>query len=234
MSEAETIDMQSVVLTPREEGGTNNELAEKIHFQCSFCGKQVGIYPMERALCEKLSGEKFYCTFCLRNNHHTKINKHILILSFRSVISYYYHAKYLTASNRKLWISEIADYIDSHWDAGLLNPAFLYDPSSFLWFIDFSKVGKDGRRMRLCEVLKTVANMLACFNLRQHIPEIKMGKYFYKFDEAITKFYKNRYRPADKRMLIPTLNNCGVFEPTTKSFTFDGSRGFTPNNLYGD
>ena len=225
-----TIDRQNIELEPIE-SDSEVELSEEIHYNCCFCGKQVGLLPMERKLAERLSGERFYCPFCLRNNMHTKANKDILIMSFRSVFSYYYYVKYVSVGKRNLWISEIQDCIESHWDAGMANPAFSYDPNSFLWFIDFQKVGKGRRRIRTSDVLKTILNQILCLNLAHHLTSVKLGRFYHKFEVAINKFNEERYRPTDKRFLIPTLKDCGGYEQP-KKFTFDESREFTPGILY--
>ena len=224
-----TIDRQNIQLQEIE--NESDELSEHIHYSCCFCGKQVGMLPMIRKWCERLSGQRFYCPFCLRHNMHTKANKHILIMSFRSVFAYYYYAKYVSVVKRNLWLSEITDIIDSHWDAGIQNPVFTYDPDSFLWFIDFSKVGKGRKKVRASEVLKTIQNQILCLNLPHHITSIKMGKFYHKFETAVEKFSQERYRPTNKRFLIPTLKDCGGYE-SNKKFTFDDSRGFIPDNMY--
>jgi hypothetical protein len=223
------IDSQTVVLSPKKVD--KGELSEKIYYECFFCGKRSGLYTAERRLCEKLSGDKFYCSFCLRHNLHQKSNRNVLVLSLRSIFAYYYYEKYLYTANRELWISEIMDYIDAHESVGLKNPVFVYDTDSFLWFIDFSKVGKSGKKIRVNEVLKTIINMLVCLNLEHHIPSVKTGKLYHKIYDAIMKFYRNRYRPEDKRMLIPTLKDCGAWE--SKKFSFDWSRDFLPDKIYG-
>jgi len=225
-----TIDRQNIELAEIE--NDSDELSEHIHYSCCFCGKQVEMLPMIRKLCERLSGQRIYCPFCLRNNMHTKSNKHVLIMSYRSVFGYYYYTKYLGAGKRNLWLTEISDIIDSHWDAGVQNPVFLYDPDSFLWFIDFSKVGKGRKRIRTNEVLKTILNQILCLNLPHHITTMKMGKFYHKFETAIKKFSEERYRPTDKRFLIPTLKDCGGYE-SQKKFTFDVSREFTPDHMFG-
>jgi hypothetical protein len=36
-----------------------------------------------------------------------------------------------------------------------------------------------------------------------------MCKLYQKYEEAIDDFYKERFRPEGKKLLIPTLKNCG-------------------------
>lgn len=224
------IDTQTVTISPMKTDA-NGELSDKIWYECAFCGKRTGLYPSERRLCERLSGERFFCPFCLRHGFHTRTSKNILVISFRSIIAYYYYDKYIYAANRHLWIKEVTDCIEAHWEAGMKNPVFTYDPESFLWFVDFGKVGKGKKKIRITEVLKTILNMLVCFNMPQHIPNLKKGNLYQKFAEAILKFYKNRYRPPGKAMLIPTLKDCGVYE--SKRFSFETSRDFLPDKIYG-
>ena len=129
------------------------------------------------------------------------------MLSFRSIIGFYYYHLYL--SNEKLYHSQIEDFINSHEATGLQNPLFQYDPDTFMWFIDFSRVGKGKKKISLREIKKTIINILICFNLPENIEHIKPSKLFDKYEEAILKFHQERYRPENKKILIPTLVNCG-------------------------
>ncbi len=222
-----TIATQNIKLRPIKQD-LGGELSDQISYRCSFCFKLVGLYPTARRICEKLSGDDFYCAHCLRNSFNTKASRHILILSFRAVIGYYYEALYNTTP-RELWISEIEDYVQMHSLVGQQNPVFKYDPESMLWFVDFSKIGRGKKKIRITDVLKTVINVLACFNLHQHVPLIKMSKFYGKYEEAITKFYRQRYRPDDKPLLIPTLAGCSEVDP--KKVCIDDTRDFTSCDL---
>lgn len=226
MAKPTIISTQKVIITPEE---PTVYMSDKVHYQCSFCGKMTGLYPISRHLCEKLSGDSFHCPFCLRNRFNGKMNRHILILSFRAIVGYYFHEKYQASSNRSIWLSEIKDCIRSHEKVGLQNPIFSYDPETLLWFVNFERVGKGRKKIRVVEVLKTLVNMLACFNLPQHIPNIQMTKLFTKYSEAVKKFYKERYRPEGKRLLIPTLAQCGVYDSV--NFKLDDTRLFLPDKL---
>jgi len=225
-----TITSQNIKLFPIDQD-LNGELAEKIHYECNFCGKTIGLYPLNRKICERLSGDQFYCPFCLRNRFNTRNNKHILILSFRSLVGYYYYEKYAYTHNREVWISEIMDFMESHAAAGLVNPLFSYDPESMLWFIDFSKVGKGRKKVKVAEVLKTILSILTCFNINQHVTNGKLSKFYLKYEEAILKFYQQRYRPEDRKHLIPTLANCGIYE--NKKYSLENTRLFTPAKIIG-
>ncbi len=201
----------------------NGELSDLIHCECKFCRKIIGLYPNFRKICERLSGNDFYCSFCLRHNFNGKLNKNILILSFRGIIGYYYYDKYLHCQNRQI-ISEIEGYVESHVKTGLQNPLFSYDPETMLWFVDFNRVGRSSKKIKICEVMKTIANILVCFNLPINIPGIKTQKLYQKYKTAIVKFYSNRFRPANRLHLIPTLNGCGILE--TKKYNVDETRDF--------
>ncbi|NIQ15296.1 MAG: hypothetical protein GTO02_13160, partial [Candidatus Dadabacteria bacterium] len=88
---------------------------------CNFCHKQTGINPNN----ERLSGrDKFFCTFCIRHNFHTKNNANVLILSFRAILGYFYEEFYSGKNGRKIWLSQLKDYADIHQKIGLENPAF--------------------------------------------------------------------------------------------------------------
>jgi hypothetical protein len=224
-----TINTQDVKLEPIA-SNQSGELSDHIHYECSFCEKTVGLYPPQRRLCERLSGSNFYCVFCLRHGFNGKSNRNVLPVSFRAIAGYYYYEKYLYANHRQVWVAEIEDYLDAHEAAGLQNPVFSYDPESMLWFVDFNKVGRGRKKIRLSDVMKTITNILLCFNLPQHIPNIKMSKLFVKYSEAIDKFYTQRYRPEDRRLLIPTLAGCGVWE-SSKKYGMENTRLFSSPKL---
>jgi hypothetical protein len=207
------------------EPDTNGELSELLHSECSFCGKDVALKVGTIHLHERFS-RKFYCAFCLRHRFFTKNDHHILMTTFRGIIGYYYHAFYRNNfTSHAMYYSEISEYIDAHVRTGLLNPVFYYDPESYLWFIDFSRVGKGKGKELYEDVLKTISDILFCFNLPHHISSIKMCEVYEKWKEAIDKFYQQRYRPAGKRILMPTLSGCGAYE-SNQSFHMDSTRDF--------
>jgi hypothetical protein len=234
MPKATKIQQQSVKLTPvkKDLGG---ELAEKIYYECDFCRKTVGLHPEIRRVCERLSGDGFYCAFCLRNNFHIKSNRHILITSFRGVIGYYYYALY-ASPHRQLYLANLEDYISSHIHAGSQNPIFRYDPESYLWFIDFSRVGRCRKKIKLQDVNRTIVNVLTCFNLWDHIPNVRMHKLYDKYAEAVEKFHTQRYRPEGKRMCLPTLSQCFTYpyqyeQQLPKGYNLEDTRNFTPKDF---
>lgn len=209
--------------------GQNGELCEKSLRKCNFCEKSCEIGS--NLVVEKLSAPgNFYCPFCLRHDLHTGKSKDILILSFRSIIGYFYFQNYIqVTSGRKIWLSEIEDFIQSHVKAGETNPLFLYDPETMLWFVNFGKVGDSKRKVPIEEVLKTIVNILTCFNLSQTVPGLSLVSFYEKYKEAIDAFYRKRYRPEKRKMLIPTFKELGVHE--SKMFNNEKMRNFTYQDL---
>jgi len=226
--------VKEIELIPRKED-LDGELSNEIYYECDFCGKRMPQKPDPRTLCERLSGEHYYCSFCLRNKFHTKNNRHILMLSFRSLIGYYYYKFYVhpITSMKKIYLSELEDIIKAHEQAGLQNPLFHYDPETFIWFIDFSRIGRNGKKIKLNDVLKTIINILVCFNVSDKFYDVKSHLLYKKYEEAIEKFYQSRYRPTGKIILVPTLAGCGItsFTETTKTWSVEGTREFTREEL---
>lgn len=205
----------------------SGDLAEKIYYQCAYCEKLVGMNPFTRDICEKLSGgDEFYCSFCIRNGFNTRRTKHILTLSFRAILGYYYYELFAYSAIRKMWFSEIEDFLRYHIWTGGQNPIFTYDYDTMLWFVDFSKVGRSRRKIKVTEIIKTITNILACFNLRTTVPKCEMHEVYRKYAEAVMKFYTQRYRPEGRPMLIPTLQGCGDIE-VNKRYNIDTTRYFS-------
>jgi hypothetical protein len=181
------------------------ELSNKVVEKCVFCEKSITINACNSLLIKKLSGpERTFCSFCLRNSFYTKKNKHILILSFRNLIATLYYQSYF-GKNRNLWLSQIREYIDIHEHIGLKNPLFMYDPETYLWFVDFSRIGTGKKEIPIIEVHRTIVDILVCFNLEnffdQHPSEI-----FAKYRDAIDLFYEKRFRPKKRKILIPSFS----------------------------
>ena len=190
----------------------SGELSDRVLRKCNFCEKECEYFTNQSQIIDRLSGPKnFYCPFCLRHGFNNRSNRDVFILSFRSIYAYFYLQNYFCSTiGKKLWISEIEDYIESHKAVGLINPLFFYDDDTMLWFIDFSKVGNSKKKIPLDEILKTVVNILASFNFRENIVGMKLSDLYLKYKEGIEAFYQKRHMPKDGRILIPTLENTGA------------------------
>lgn len=223
---------QPVQLLPVEKK-VKGDLCDEIYYECAFCGKKEAVSGEHRTICERLSGDNFYCSFCLRNQFHTKNNRNVFICSFRAIIGFYYYNfyKFPPTFCNHIYISELQDYIAAHVNAGLANPVFSYDPTTYLWFIDFSRVGRGRKKVKLKEVLHTVSNILTCFNLAQHIPKLDIPFFYGKFEDSLLKFQATRYRPENHYYCIPTFANCIDGYLSKKTFTFEDTRWFTPDQI---
>lgn len=200
------------------------ELASEVTERCYFCRKKIVINETNLSLIKKLSGpDRTFCSFCLNHDFHCKKSKHILTLSFRSIIASFYYHNYM-CPNRKMWLSQIQEYIDIHRQAGLSNPLFSYDPETYLWFVDFSKAGPGRKSLPIEEVQKTIINILTCFNLNHFFGLNSQQEVYKKYKEAIDLFYQKRFRPRNRRMLIPTF-------PTTLKLSPDKFRNFSSHHL---
>lgn len=222
--------VQQVKVSAISDGGSL-AMNDRSHVICSFCETGTTLSRVSRSLVDKLSrSNETYCRFCLRHNLTSRNNRHTLILTFRSIIGYYYYQFYRSKdAKRSLFHSQLQDFVRIHEQAGLANPVFRYDPDSFLWFVDFEKIGSTGRKIAIQEVNRNVINILSCFNLPQNIPGFKPSALYKKYSEAIDLFYSQRSRPEGKRILNPTLLNCGVFE--TKEIPLDKTKEFLPQDM---
>lgn len=205
-----------------------NALTDTFYRTCLFCDKIVKINALNFKSCIKLSGKKkFFCPFCLRHNFHFRSSRNVLIMSYRSLIAHYYYKHYLgKAGKKKLWLNQIESYVAKHQFVGLRNPVFCYDADTYLWFVDFNRIGKDAGKAPIEEVLVTAKLILLCFHLTEHYGEWLFNSTWEKFEKAITLFYEQRQRPIDRRMLIPTLMNSGVQGDQNY---FCETRDFLPN-----
>jgi hypothetical protein len=210
----------------------NGALAHEVYYECTFCQKTM--FPLVedlKVMYANLSGSRYHCPFCIRHGFNTRNSKHVLILSFRAIIGYYYHYHYDTPTfEPKLYYSEIKEIVDFHVETGLTNPVFYYDPETYLWFVDFGKVGHGRKKISVNDTLKTISNILLCFNLNKHLVSPKIHVLYNKYAEAMRKWYENRTRPEGKRMLIPTLLGCGAV-PNPYGFTIDETKDFTSRDL---
>jgi hypothetical protein len=224
----------------------------KSYCRCSFCEKETPVSPRGKLLSQILlpaGANRFYCNFCLRHKFYQRDSKDILILSFRGILGYYYYSFYALTKSPLMFISEINDYIDLHVKIGSQNPVFFYDNESYLWFVDFSRIGSDKVPIRM--VLNTISEILMSFNLLDHVKDIKPHKLYLKYEEAIIKFNDKRTRPETGRILSPTLMRTGASEYSAEKITsttytsygvnsvndskrkisFEETRDFTPEML---
>jgi hypothetical protein len=130
---------------------------------------------------------------------------------------------------RRLWLSDIEDMVSAHINVGLENPVFTYDPDTFLWFVDFTKVGQGKKKVALEAVVATISQIATCFDLTNFASKQGMHNLLEAFSRATEKFYTNRYRPDDRKMLIPTFSSIG--EPLPKDYCVEEVRAFTAKKL---
>lgn len=99
----------------------------------------------------------------------------------------------------------------------------MYDQETYLWFIDFSRVGTGKKEIPIIEVHRTIVDILTCFNLEHFLGPDAPIEMFTKYQDAIDLFYEKRFRPKRRKLLIPTLT---CFEASSEKF-----RDFIPKNL---
>lgn len=202
----------------------NGELADTVASQCSFCEKLVTTSTEYFLFYKKFGHDKFFCPFCLRHQFYQKHAKNQLLLSFKGIIGYYYICLYYDEHRRKLYKNQLADLITNHVKIGLVNPVFAYDPETFLWFVDFNRVGTSKHKVPVEEVHFTVEQIIESFRMKELVPQVDDDKFADKFADAVTQFYETRHRPKDKRILVPTFLNCGV----TEQIDFETTKMITP------
>lgn len=199
-----------------EEISTDGEIEGDVEIsyrRCNFCSKETTLKSHAAAIASQLSGaNKFYCTFCLRHKLNTKNSKNTLVLSFRGLIGYYYYAFHMLPKVPIMYLTQLRDFIDLHVAVGQQNPLFTYDEESYLWFIDFSRIGKHKDQLPIEEVLKTVSEIIMSFGMFDYIKDIKPHILYQKYEEAIQVFYHQRKRPENARILSPTLIKTGASE----------------------
>lgn len=213
-----------------------DSLSKESYCECYFCGKIIHLTGEFVDLLERLTGIYYHCPFCVRHGFHQKRSKDVLIMSFRGIIGYYYYGVFLKEYSPAIYLSDIHSMIRSHQAAGSINPVFMYDPDTFLWFVDFSKVGKGKKKIGIEHVLKTVINILACFNLGKIVVGFKTSTLYQKYEEAILKWYELRQRPKGVYFLSPSLIGCsatitGGTSSNGYSFSIEETRDFLPQEL---
>jgi hypothetical protein len=166
----------------------------------------------------------------MRHNFNYRSNCNILILSYRGIIGYYYFELYKNNKNNrnKIWLNQIKDMIDQHIVFGLKNPTFFYDPDTYLWFLDFNKIGKSQKKIEIEHVLETNKKIIQCFKLPYMVDAtFAETDMLNKFEKAIKIFYQQRKRPKDRRILCPTLS--GIINRS--SCGFEKTRKFNPEKM---
>lgn len=212
----------------------------RIYATCSFCEK-TAIFPKNLMKCnevvagqESQSKKRLFCSFCLRNEFYKlKHSKNILVLSYRGIIGYYYYCFNFVPKSSSMILSDIQQYTELHVKMGVQNPLFRYDPETMCWFVDFSKVGQRSNQMPINYILETAMEILASFNLYEHIREVSAATIYSKFKDAIIDFHHHRRRPAGQRLLVPTLFGCGIPMETalSKAIPIQALKNFTPSKM---
>lgn len=179
-----------------------DKLSEYVSCECNFCEKRTQRTQEEYERLIRLGHGFFYCPFCLRHHYTTRARKHVLLLDFKGVIGYYYSRLYPSV----FFLSEIKDFVANHIRMGLNNPIFACDTENLLWFIDFGRVGDSKRKLPLLNVQQTVDDILSAFALTE-VSYASTNVLRKKYHEAIDIWYESRKRPADHRILSPTLQN---------------------------
>lgn len=194
---------------------TGKELSDSFCQVCSFCGKIVRVGPINFKSCTNLSGNQFFCPFCLRHDFHLRSSRHVLIMSYRAIVGFYYYRDYLDPwiETHRCYLSDINHMVEQHSKMGLHHPAFSYDPYSMLWFVDFNKIGKSPRKAPYADVESMAVTILSVFGLEDRFFNSAHDKMWTKYQEALQLFYEKRQRPKDRRMLIPTLSGIASEKP---------------------
>jgi len=218
---------QYQVLSEKVVGEPEDKLAKSSYRSCYFCEKVVRIGGDNIQSCLRLSRNKFYCPFCLRHDFQFRPSRNVLIFSYRSIIGYYYIKHHIKKMGATIWLNQIEDMIEIHRKIGLRNPVFSYDPTTYLWFADFNKVGSASHKAPFEEVLVSAKWIMTAFRLDQVLTMQNADSMWDRYEEAFKVFYKSRQRPADKKMLIPTLKGIGYGQDEF----FDETREFVSSQL---
>lgn len=206
MEQEAEVHVKDVTVT-RVEPCEGKQLSDTFYKNCKFCEKLVQINTDNFGSCLKIGGGKFYCPFCLRNNFHHKTGKNVLVYSYRAAIGYYYYKFYIEKQQgfKKMWVSQINDMILNHETTGLTSPVLTYDPSTYLWFADFNKIGNHPRKAPFKEVKAVMKSSLDALLIDKYVGIHMRDEFWGKFSKALDLFYQKRQRPKERRMLIPTL-----------------------------
>lgn len=233
VSSGKKLEVHKVTFTEIEDGPLHEGL--KVYCRCNFCEKMTVANRYYKKFSDRLAGaDKFYCHFCVRNDYYQRFNNNVMVLTYRGLFGYYYYSYYVAPKSPSMYIIDIQDYLELHIKAGLQNPVFRYDPETFCWFIDFSKVGKSKRKMPVESVLHTIIEQLACFNLYENVRESSPAKLYQKYQAAVMDFYQHRARTNGDKVFAPTLVGCDI--PTrcpagTRGIPVDVLQNFLPMNM---
>lgn len=179
-------------------------LSEQVKLICDFCGKKFS----PNTILRRLAGQDaYYCTFCVRHRFHTKEQRHIFLLSFQSIIGYYYTDPHI---HQKATVLQINDLISRQITTGLNHPLFFYDYETSIWFVDFARIGDSKRKTRLNTVLNTIYAMLSSLSVSSFIPNMDVERFTRKITDAFIQFQKTRKRPGNKQIFCPTISECFV------------------------
>lgn len=181
----------------------SKEVVENAVCICSFCHKYGQVSMSDFETRTNLGHGRYFCSFCLRNRFNTKLNKNVLLMDFRGIIGYYV---FYLLDEKKIYKSQLIDYIRKHSVIGLRNPAFNFDPETLLWYVDFSRVGSSIHKISVEQVNQTIDDIIDSFDINKfHITEAVLKQ---KYHEAIVEYFKTRKRPEGRRILSPTLKGC--------------------------
>lgn len=189
-----------------------NDVSNIYTVRCCFCDKifvSDGRFPC-------LEGQQTYCVFCFRHGFNFRSNRNVLIMSYRAILAHYYYHGYLGGNVSH---SAIRWLIEEQEKVGLRNPVFTYDPETFLWFVDFNRIGNTSKKVPLGRVLEDANLMLKTLDLNEWVPGNPYEKTWKKYEEAIKGYYHKRQRPKNRRMLIPTLCDSADLKPEEAEMT---------------
>lgn len=214
-----------------EEINEDFEEGNKVYHRCSFCEKLTMVSPKQKQFSNFLAS-KFHCFFCLRSNYYQKTNHNVMILSYKGIIGYYYYSYFIAPkTTSSMYGTDIEEYVKKHIQVGLMNPVFNYDPDTFSWFIDFSKVSK--KKIPIENIYKTIISQLAIFDLLENMPGISEKKFFDKIKDAVSQFYSKRTRVGNNNVFVPTFLDCDIpfIVNDVKPIPLELLQNFNPQNL---
>lgn len=212
-------------------------ISDTIYYNCSFCSKKIEYKSKSHQSYLRRLGlpNKIYCNNCVRLRMNTKLSEHTLLFSLRSIPGHYYNKFYSTSvpEGNLIYRSTIKDYMDHEFKIGMNFPVMSYDPETAFWYVDFSRIGRGKRKLKLIDLKKTVAKMICCYNIYHHVHSIRMCDFWGKFDKALDLFYKSRERPENQRLLVPTFTQCftSFHNHYSKDYDFSQDKKFEPKYL---